>query len=335
MITNKPILRLAIVITVCCIASLSRGQTPPRCQIEPTAELSLNLKVDGATRLLFHGNPRAPRPFFFPVIGPSGESVTRMGHPGAPDHDHHRSLWFAHYKVDGFDFWSENGGTKIQQQQWLAIEDDQEASRFAVVLLWYDPEGTPLLSQQLIVELRPDADRQTQLEVQSIFTPGIQGKPTTLQQTNFGIFAIRMNKWLSNVFGSGVLTDDEGVVGEPDLFGKRHRWVDYSGRNSTRDSDKQIWFEEGVTYFDHPKNVGYPNGWHVRSDGWMCASPTMFNDIVVSDDQPLVLRYLLDIHRGLYDESRAAKLAEAFNTSLPMKVQPSSQSHIRNEIIRQ
>ncbi len=30
-----------------------------------------------------------------------------MGHPGAPNHDHHRSIWFAHNKLLGIDFWSD------------------------------------------------------------------------------------------------------------------------------------------------------------------------------------------------------------------------------------
>ena len=58
------------------------------------------------------------------ALGPaSGESLTRMGHPGAPDHDHHRSIWFAHEKVSGVNFWTDLTTAKIRQKQWLAYED--------------------------------------------------------------------------------------------------------------------------------------------------------------------------------------------------------------------
>ena len=40
---------------------------------------------------------------------PSGATLTRIGHPGAENHDHHRSVWFAHHKVNGLDFWSSAG----------------------------------------------------------------------------------------------------------------------------------------------------------------------------------------------------------------------------------
>ena len=54
-----------------------------------------------------------PRPFFYPLIGASGENVVRNFPMSADfadepkDHKHHRGLWFAHGSVNGTDFWSE------------------------------------------------------------------------------------------------------------------------------------------------------------------------------------------------------------------------------------
>ena len=50
-----------------------------------------------------------------------------MGHPGAANHDHHRSVWFAHYDVNGKDFWGDKPGIRITQQQWLAYYDSEES----------------------------------------------------------------------------------------------------------------------------------------------------------------------------------------------------------------
>jgi len=58
--------------------------------------------------LRWHFDAKYPRPFFYPFNGPSGETLTRMGHPGAPNHDHHRSVWWAHAKVDGENYWGDN-----------------------------------------------------------------------------------------------------------------------------------------------------------------------------------------------------------------------------------
>ena len=80
----------------------------------------VSLQIDGEERARWHFDAKYPRPFFYTLIGPSGDTLTRMGHPGAQNHDHHRSVWWAHAKVDGEDYWSENGGTQIRQRLWLA-----------------------------------------------------------------------------------------------------------------------------------------------------------------------------------------------------------------------
>ena len=95
----------------------------PRCQIVPLPDHQAAFQIDGAERVRWHFGPQYPRPFFFPLLGPSRQPLTRMGHPGAPDHDHHRSIWFAHYKVLGIDFWSDRTTARIEQKHWLAYED--------------------------------------------------------------------------------------------------------------------------------------------------------------------------------------------------------------------
>jgi hypothetical protein len=64
--------------------------------------------------------------FFYPFNGPSGETLTRMGHPGAPIHDHHRSVWWAHAKVDGENYWGGETKARIRQKLWLAYADGDE-----------------------------------------------------------------------------------------------------------------------------------------------------------------------------------------------------------------
>src|SRR5690242_17163287 len=64
----------------------------PRVQIVPLPDDQVSVQVDGHERLRWHTSPRDPRPFFFPLLGPSGRPLTRMGHPADPTHDHHRSF---------------------------------------------------------------------------------------------------------------------------------------------------------------------------------------------------------------------------------------------------
>ena len=268
-----------------------------RCTIVPQAEYQVAFTVDGAERLRWHYGSQYPRPFFFPFIGPSREPLTRMGHPGAPDHDHHRSIWFAHEKVNGVNFWSDRTAARIQQKEWLVYHDSIAECAMAVKLGWFDGhDPKELMEQEFIAMLRPGIDGESFLELQSTFRP--TAETLELGKTNFGFLAVRVAKSLSVFFGGGILTNSEGAIGESAIFGKPAKWVDYSGPISKLNT-------EGITYFDHPTNPRHPNGWHVREDGWMGCSPCMSDAIVIKRASPLVLRYQLHAHRGPVNSERA------------------------------
>jgi hypothetical protein len=276
----------------------------PRCQALPLPDHQVAFEIDRIERLRWHFGPSYPRPFFYPLRGPSGTSLTRMGHPGAPDHDHHRSIWFAHYKVLGIDFWSERTPARIRQKQWLCYQDSDAEASMAVTLGWYDGhDPKELMEQQLVVGVRPGPEGETFLELQSTFTPTAES--IELGKTNFGIFAVRVAKNISEHFGGGTLTSSAGATGERAIFGKPASWMDYSGPVS------KIGIE-GITYFDHPGNPGHPVKWHVREDGWMGASLCMDGPQTITRKKPLVVRYLLHAHRGPVNPASAAHVAKAF-----------------------
>jgi len=301
----------------------------PHCSVLPLPDHQLAFLIDQREVLRWHSGLSYPRPFFFPVIGPSGTSLTRMGHPGAPDHDHHQSVWFAHNKVLGIDFWGNASGATIHQLQWFAYEDGEGSCRMAVELGWFDGHNpAPLLRQELICELgtQPDFGEYT-LEIQSRFQPSAGS--LEFARTNFGFLAIRVSAELSAVFGRGQLTGSDGAVGEKQLFGKVAKWMDYSGRPHRSAND-----HEGLTLIDHPQNPGQPTGWHVRDDGWMCASPCMEGPQTTLSEAPLLLRYLLLVHAGPVDPARADRLQAGFSASAPLRLQKSTRPHRRWEIQR-
>ena len=98
----------------------------PKCQVVPLPDSQASLQIDGRERLCWHFDAKYPRLFFYPFNGPSGETLTRMGHPGAPIHDHHRSVWWAHAKVDGENYWGGETKARIRQKLWLAYADGDE-----------------------------------------------------------------------------------------------------------------------------------------------------------------------------------------------------------------
>jgi hypothetical protein len=285
----------------------------PRCTLLPLPDHQIAFLVDGAERLRWHSGPQYPRPFFYPLVGPaSGLSLTRMGHPGAPDHDHHRSVWFAHEKVAGVNFWGDTGTARVRQKQWLAYQDGDREAVLAVRLGWSDGhDPRELLQQDLFAALIPGPGRETFLELQTTFRPTAQ--QLEFGKTNFGFLAVRVAKSISAFFGGGTLTNSDGAVGEPAIFGKPARWVDYSG-------EQPGGHREGVTYFDHPTNPGHPAGWHVREDGWMGASACMTEPRTTTQADPLTLRYLLHAHAGPLDPARAADVFAEFGKRPPLEL---------------
>jgi hypothetical protein len=302
----------------------------PRCRIIPEANYEVSVQIDGRERLRWHAGRQYTRPFFYPLIGPSGTSLTRMGHPGAANHDHHKSVWFAHNKVLGIDFWSENTDARIRQQMWYAYQDGDDECRLASNLRWYDGHDPKhLLEQEMIVSVAPYENDELLFELQATFTPAAE----TLEfgKTNFGFLAVRVAKNISNYFGGGQLTSSQGARGEENIFGKPARWMDYSGPVPS-DGSKPIF--EGITYFDHPTNRNHPTHWHVRQDGWMGASVCMQGPVETTKQNPLTLRYLLHVHAGDIDAGRAEQVAEIFAQREPLQVQRSEQPHRQYEIGR-
>jgi hypothetical protein len=298
----------------------------PRCQAIPVADHQVAFEIDGIERLRWHYGPNYPRPFFYPLRGPSGKSLTRMGHPGAPDHDHHRSIWFAHAKVLGIDFWSDKTAARIRQKQWLCYQDGVSEAAMAVLLGWCDGhDPKELMEQQVVAGVRPGPDGETLVELQSTFTPTAES--IELSKSNFGVLAVRVAKGLSEHFGGGRLTNSEGAIGEHAIFGKPAKWMDYSGPITNLSI-------EGITYFDHPANPGHPVKWHVREDGWMGASLCMDEPRLITRKQPLVLRYLLHAHRGPVNPEAAARVAKEFADSGRYKVAKAKIKHTQYTIAR-
>lgn len=321
---SSTITRFRLLIAACLVSLSAVADDLPRVEITPLPRHTIEMAIDGQERAAWHFSPDAPRPFFFPFRSPDGGLLTRMGHPGAENHDHHLSIWFAHHDVDGQSFWQDESGCTIRQQFWMVQNSGDDEGVLAVRLLWNDPTGTPLLEQDMIAGLRPEADGEHTLEIQSTFRPAAGRERVTLGKTNFGFLAVRVAASISTFFGTGRLVDSEGREGEPAIFGERAGWVDYSGRVAVGIGSERRDEPAGITFIDHPENPRYPSRWHVRSDGWMGASFCFDAPYDVLADAPLTLRYLLYAHRAPAEDASIAPVVAAFHARSGWDVRPAT-----------
>lgn len=290
-----------------CPLSAAEPKPVPRMQAIPLPDEQVSLLRDGRELARYHYGAGLRRPFVFPIVGPSGRSLTRMGHPHDPiTHSHHNSVWVSHHDVNGVDFWGDHGKGKgrIVHQRIESFVDSDERAALTAVNAWIDDaRQKTLLVERRRLQVEPLAGDEWLLVIDLDFTAT---EPVTLGKTPFGLVGVRMAKTIGVNDGGGTIRNSEGQVDEKEVFWKPAKWVDYSGPITPKSSD-------GVTLFDHPANPNYPSVFHVRNDGWMGASVTFAGPRVIDRAQPLRLRYALYVHAGqpplLVLESRWADFA--------------------------
>lgn len=297
--------------TAALMATFFGADRPPLGEVVPLPHQQVSLLLDGAEITRWHFGDDTPRPFLYPFNGPSGRSLTRMGHPGAANYEHHRSVWFGHANVEGESFWKDGAGTTISQKRWIAYEDLDQEAVMAVLLEWVSSKGEVLLEQTVIVGVIP-AENGHAMEIQTTLEVPKGREKTRLEKKDDGLLAVRVAKSISAAFGGGVITDSLGRVGESAVTGQESRWVDVSGQIASSVGSRNRYMAEGLTYFDHPSNPMYPSKWKVRADGSIIASICADRAINISKYDPLTLRYLLYAHRDDYLGSRAERVHREF-----------------------
>lgn len=305
------------------IASSALGQEPkpvPAMQVLPLPGEQVSVEWNGKEISRYHyftnteGNGR---PFLFPLVGPSGKSHIRMGHPRDPNgHSHHNGFWISHHDVNGVGFWNDASSSKgrIQHRRVSRFEDTDEEALIEVENTWWDlgNPGGRLLEEVRTMRFRPTKkDGEWLLIVDLLLTPGTgavnskERQPVTFGKTPFGITGVRLAKTIGVHDGGGRILNSEGGVNEAGVFWKQARWVDYSGPITKTESG-------GVTLFDHPINPSHPSHFHVRDDGWMGACLSYEEPRTIKADETLKLRYGLWIHGGVPNREQVEEQFQLF-----------------------
>jgi Methane oxygenase PmoA len=258
-------------------------------QALPLPEAEISFQRNGLELTRYHFDPGLRRPFLYPVIGPSGRSLTRMGHPHDPvSHSHHNSIWISHASVDGMSFWDDRGPGQIVHQRVEKFTDSDDAASALTVNSW-SASNKVILTERRLITVHPLPRNEWLLIIDLHLEP--KNDSVTFGKTPFGVVGVRMAKTIGVHDGGGEIRNSEGGINETNVLWKRARWVDYSGAIEARKV-------EGITLLDHPSNPNHPTYFHVRNDGWMGASLTYGEARTVLKAQGLKLRYGFYIHGG-------------------------------------
>lgn len=274
----------------------------PRMQVTPEPYSQAAVERDGEQIARYWFGRDLNRPFLYPIVGPAGRSLTRMGHPRDPNgHSHHNSVWVSHHDVGGVDFWGDGGKGCIVHKRVVRFEDTDAEALIQVQNAWNNGDGKTLLNETRTMRFQPLDKGEWRLVLDIELAAA--SEPVTIGKTPFGLVGVRMAKSIGVHDGGGTIRNSEGGIDEEGVFWKQARWVDYSG-NITRDA------AEGITLMDHPSNPNHPTHFHVRNDGWMGTCLTFDAPRTLAPAAPLKLRYGLWVHSG---QPAAEKIDEQFS----------------------
>jgi hypothetical protein len=298
----------------------------PHLQAVPLPYDQVSFQRDEHEIARYHFGPELLRPFVYPVIGPSGRTLTRMGHPGDPyTHSHHNSIWISYSNVNGTSFWDDHSKDhgRIVQQQLIDLIDEEGRAGLIAKGAWFAHSGEVVVRESREVWVYP-RDAGQWLLVTDLFLTPPGDSPVTFDKAGFGPIGVRVAKSLSTYFGGGVMRNSEKAEGEEAIFRRPARWVDYTGYIARGTI-------EGLTLFDHPLNPHHPSPFHVREDGWMGAMLSTVQSTVVAPRTSLHLRYGVYVHVGMPEAERLdAVWTEFANLKLHPPLAPKSERDCLN-----
>ena len=273
---------------------------------------TLAFSLDDRPFTTYHFDANEVRPYFYPLLGPSGIAMTRNfpmvkdATDESTDHPHHRSLYIAYGEVNGVNVWSEpsspNTG-RIIHESWEAVETGPVAGYFSELLQWVDATGFPMLVERRRALLYNTTTVRL-LDLEIVLKPA-HFAVLFGDTKEGGPLALRIASAIEGKRG-GVIQNAYGGRREDECWGQPSPWVDYSGViNGTT---------AGVAIMDHPTSFRHPTTWHVRDYGLFAANPFGLSaftndpnrrgDYILPPGQSLRFLYRVCLHLGNADAAR-------------------------------
>ncbi len=263
-------------------------------------EDKIEFRIDGNLFTSYIISEFEKYPYFFPVNGPTGASVTSMRNGNFP---HHTSLFFGCDKVNKGNFWQSNlRAGQIRSESIEIIESGKDRAVIKNECIWQRTgANSPIKDTRIITVTAPSGDKRfIDFEIEMKMLEDVE-----ILKTNHSFFSARMDPDLTPRFG-GKLVNAEGDSGEKETFGKNSPWMDCYGKRGDG--------FEGMAILQYPGNMWYPSEWFTRDYGFLSPTPMFWPEDGVSTKfkkgDKLALKYRVIVHSGSTEE---AKISQEFN----------------------
>ncbi len=292
------------------VESSPAGHAKEAVQVKQVREGLIEVTIDGKPFTAFHYGEETPKPYLYPVIGPTGDPVTRDypmkenplekdpggGIKSRQDHHHHRSIWVAHgdvrmgdFSKPGSNYWNEVREKDSQAAAATRKGNDCEIVRRIVRMVggpvfgqivadidWINKDGRRELTEERTYTFFRSDEGSRVIDTRVIFRFP-DGDVMFADTKEGGIVALRLAVTMDEVGATvdgrkvhGQMCNAAGGVGAKGCWGKPAAWCDYVGPVNGK--------TVGVAVLDHPKNFRHPVTWHIRDYGLYTANPFGLKD---------------------------------------------------------
>ncbi len=307
---------------------------PVAAQVKITqGENKIAVEIDGKPYTTFFYGPDVAKPYLYPLRAASGVSVTRAFpmdkvEGELTDHQHQRSMWFAHQSVNGYDYWnnefsydSDPKQAKVKRGHIFVTkvskaQGGKTTGTIAEQSEWKQSDGKLVLTEDRVMTFHAGGpNRMVDFDIT------LTAKDTvTFGDEKDGVFGIRVAPGLEEPGAkvptepkrTGLMTSAQGCKLEAECWGKRSEWMDYSGVVAGE--------KLGVAIFDNPANPRYPTYWHARGYGLFANNIFGVHNftkgkeadgaLTLKPGETLRFRYRILIHAG---DAESANLADLYN----------------------
>lgn len=274
----------------------------------------------------YHAGIEAGKPYFYPVIGPTGENMTRHWpmddsfDDEEQDHPHHRGVWYGLGRVNGFDFWHQAGDRgdrkfgmiRHKAMDGVQMSDEDLTIRMKSEWLEHGKPSNRIMSDRR--EFRLFYTKGGALVLDAAITLIADAGDVLIEDDKEGAWSVRAipTLRLEGEHAKGDILNSEGIQGKS-AWGKRAKWVDYFGVDRAGN-------EVGIAVFDHPSNLRHPTWWHARHYGLLTANPfgqghfeedvdETAGNYTIPNGESVTFRYRTIFHEG---DPEAAGVAQAY-----------------------
>lgn len=237
------------------------------------------------------------RPYLHPILPPDGLGVLTEIHPD--HHLHQTGVYWGLKKVNGRDFFMQNGGTHYRRVDVEIVEKAGSSVSWAARYHLLDEAEEPILLETHVWRLR---------ESGGVFLLDLEWHGEALQKTlveQFFVGGLFMRMpWFDGIEGEAV--NSAGERNREEAEGRRAKWLDVGMAIEGR-SD---WGH--IAVLDHPDNVVHPSPWRVDRQLGVGPSRQILGDWSLAKGEVARERYRLVVYTGALDAEALERRWEAY-----------------------